>query len=83
MKTRIEPDERGNFVVEVYYKLPLNETPRWWPIRKLAFKGSAYLYIEIDVPKLKDSQLTRLIRQYDEKKVYRRERNGRFTRVFG
>lgn len=85
--TQVQPEEWGRnvaYVVSVYYKLPGNELPRYWPIRKLSSQGDAFLYKECDVPNLTDHQLIMLIKGYDEKKVYRRERGGRrFTRVFG
>lgn len=84
---QVQPEGWGRnvaYVVSVYYKLPGNELPRYWPIRKLASQGDAFLYREVDVPKLTDRQIVMLIKCYDENKVYRREHGGkRFTRVFG
>ncbi len=86
MMVQIQPERDGRnvvYVVSVRYQLP-GSLARYWPIRRLASQGDAFLYKEVDVPKLTDRQIVMLIKGYDEKKTYRRERGGRrFTRVFG
>ncbi len=83
MITQVQP-EGGGYVVSIHYCLPGDRLPRWWPIRKLCSQGDAFIYREVDVPKLTDREIVMLIKRYDEKKMYRRENHGkRFTRVFG
>lgn len=84
MRVQVQP-EGNNYVVSVHYALPNgNGLAYWWPLRKLCNQGDAFLYKEIDVPRLTDRQIVMLIKRYDENKVYRREHGGRrFTRVFG
>lgn len=86
MMVQVQPEGKGRnvvYVVSVRYQLP-GSLARYWPIRRLASQGDAFLYKEVDVPKLTDRQIVMLIKCYDENKVYRREPGGKhFTRVFG
>lgn len=83
MNIQIQPEGK-DYVVSIFFCLPGDRLQRWWPIRKLASQGDAFLYRDIDAPKLTDRQIVLLIKRYDERKTFRREHGGkRFTRVFG